>query len=189
MLGQTLLMLPLEERDRSCILIDAGYLNTEITVAEGDAAVYHAVLPLGGGNITADIAYDLQLDMRDAEHIKRTYQLMPDPLDAPKSTIVLADGIWRPPSKSLAMPRARQLSERSLQRAVCAHRKNRRQLSAHTGPRSQITSLAVGIAMMNGGRGIPGQQAGTARALTGIQGGQAKYTQLHEHSRAGRSGV
>ena len=47
-LGQTLLMLPLEERDRSCILIDAGYLNTEITVAEGDAAVYHAVLPLGG---------------------------------------------------------------------------------------------------------------------------------------------
>lgn len=78
MLGQTLLMLPMQERDRTCVLIDAGYLNTEITVVEGDAAVYHAVLPFGGGNITADIAYDLQLDMRDAEQVKRNFRLIPD---------------------------------------------------------------------------------------------------------------
>ena len=149
-LGQTLLMLPLEERDRSCILIDAGYLNTEITVAEGDAAVYHAVLPLGGGNITADIAYDLQLDMRDAEHIKRTYQLMPDPLDAPKSTIVLADEY----GSRIEIPRnaAREAIERSLNEQCALIEKTVREASAHTGPRSQIYLTGGGIAMMNGGR-------------------------------------
>ena len=35
-----------EERDRTAALIDVGYLNTEFSVVEGDAIVFHKVLPL-----------------------------------------------------------------------------------------------------------------------------------------------
>ena len=80
-LGESLLVLSLEERDRGALLIDVGYLNTEISVVEGDAIVYHAILPRGGGHITADLAMGLRIPMRAAEQIKRNYVFNPDEFD------------------------------------------------------------------------------------------------------------
>lgn len=80
-LGEALLVLSLEERDRGALLIDVGYLNTEISVVEGDAIVYHAMLPRGGGHITADLATELRIPMRAAEQIKRGYVFNPDEFD------------------------------------------------------------------------------------------------------------
>src|SRR5699024_10323109 len=81
--------------------------------------------------------------------IKRTYQLMPDPLDAPKSTIVLADEY----GSRIEIPRnaAREAIERSLNEQCALIEKTVREASAHTGPRSQIYLTGGGIAMMNGG--------------------------------------
>ena len=80
-LGESLLVLSLEERDRGALLIDVGYLNTELSVVEGDAIVYHAILPRGGGHITADLAMGLRIPMKAAEQIKRNYVFNPDEFD------------------------------------------------------------------------------------------------------------
>lgn len=44
-LGMAMLLMSYEERDRMPVLVDVGYLNTEVSVLEGDAIIYHAVLP------------------------------------------------------------------------------------------------------------------------------------------------
>ena len=80
-LGESLLLLSIEDRDRVSVLIDCGYLNTEISVIRGEAIIYHAVLPLGGGHITADLATKLRIPMRAAEQIKRSYVFNPDEFD------------------------------------------------------------------------------------------------------------
>ena len=80
-LGESLLLLSLDDRDRTSLLIDCGYLNTEISVVEGDAIIYHAMLPRGGGHITAELATELRISMRAAEQIKRNYVFNPDEFD------------------------------------------------------------------------------------------------------------
>ena len=80
-LGESLLLLSIDDRDRVSVLIDSGYLNTEISVIRGEAIIYHAVLPMGGGHITADLATSLRIPMRAAEQIKRSYVFNPDEFD------------------------------------------------------------------------------------------------------------
>lgn len=72
-MGEALLFLPLEERDRTAVLIDIGYLNTEIMAVEGDALVFHKVIPIGGAQITVDLTYGLEVTMQMAEQIKRSH--------------------------------------------------------------------------------------------------------------------
>ena len=72
-MGESLLFLPPEDRDRTAVLLDIGYLNTEIMVVEGDALVFHKVIPIGGAHITVDLTYGLEIPMSTAEQIKRAY--------------------------------------------------------------------------------------------------------------------
>ncbi len=71
--GQAMLFVPDEERDRSAVLVDMGYLTTEVMVIEGDAITYLKTLPLGGGLMAADLAYGLDTTLSEAEKIKRSY--------------------------------------------------------------------------------------------------------------------
>jgi len=71
--GQTMLFVPAEERDHTALLIDVGYLNTEVMAVEGDAIIFHQTLPMGGGNIAADVAYGLDIPLDSAENIKKAY--------------------------------------------------------------------------------------------------------------------
>ena len=71
--GQAMLFIPDEERDHTAILVDVGYLNTEVMAVEGDALVFHQVIPMGGGNISADLAYGLDIPLDSAENIKKAY--------------------------------------------------------------------------------------------------------------------
>lgn len=72
-MGESLLFLPPEDRDRMAVLIDIGYLNSEIMAVEGDALVFHKVLPVGGAHIAVDLRYGLEVPMNTAEQIKRSY--------------------------------------------------------------------------------------------------------------------
>lgn len=72
-MGEAILFLPAEDRDRTAVLIDVGYLNSEIMAVEGDALVFHKVIPVGGAHITMDLTYGLQVRMSVAEEIKRNY--------------------------------------------------------------------------------------------------------------------
>lgn len=71
--GQAMLFVPDEERDRTAILVDMGYLTTEVMAVEGDALAFLKVLPMGGGHIAADLAYGLEITLPAAEQIKRAY--------------------------------------------------------------------------------------------------------------------
>lgn len=80
-LGESFLLLPIEDRDRVAVLIDCGYLSTELSVVRGEAIVYHAILSCGGAHITEAISKQLRIPMRAAEQIKRSYVFNPDEFD------------------------------------------------------------------------------------------------------------
>lgn len=71
--GEAMLYLSEQDRDHTSVLIDMGYLNTEIIGVEGDAIIYHKVLDMGGGHITAALADKLDITMDAAEEIKRQF--------------------------------------------------------------------------------------------------------------------
>ena len=72
--GEAMLYLPEEDRDRTAILIDVGYLNTEVMAVEGDALIFHRYIDIGGGNIAADLSIELDIPLKYAEDkIKHAY--------------------------------------------------------------------------------------------------------------------
>ena len=58
--GEAMQMIPFEERDHTAILVDVGYLSTEVMAVEGDALIWQKVLPVGGAHITLDLTYGLE---------------------------------------------------------------------------------------------------------------------------------
>ena len=71
--GEAMLYLDEQARDHTSVLIDMGYLNTEIIGVEGDAVIYHKVIPAGGGDIAVALADELDISLSDAEEIKRKF--------------------------------------------------------------------------------------------------------------------
>lgn len=60
------------ERRNGCVLVDLGADTTTVSVYYRNILRHLAVIPLGSGNITKDIE-SLQMDERDAEHMKLKY--------------------------------------------------------------------------------------------------------------------
>lgn len=157
-LGESLLLLSLEDRDRAALLIDCGYLNTEISVIEGDAIVYHAMLPRGGGHITADLATDLRVSMRAAEQIKRNYVFNPDEFDQDA-----LNEVYDARGRKLTFPRevVSQCIERSaaeLCNMIDMTIKN--DAVEFLGARSQIYLTGGGLGLMRGARDFLAEQIG-----------------------------
>ena len=149
-LGESLLVLSLEERDRAAVLIDVGYLNTEISVVEGDAIIYHAILPRGGGHITADLAMRLRIPMRAAEQIKRGYVFNPDEFDANSFSEVYDDK-----GRRMTFPRDQvgKIVEDSFDElAGMIDMTLRNDAEALLGKKSQVFLTGGGIALMRGAR-------------------------------------
>lgn len=71
--GEAMLYLLEEDRDRTAVLIDIGYLCTDVMLVEGDAVIFQKTLPVGGGHIAADVAEGLSIPLVSAEQIKRDY--------------------------------------------------------------------------------------------------------------------
>ena len=71
--GEATYALSQDERDKTAMLIDIGYLCTDVMAVEGDAVIFHKVIPMGGGDIAADLAYGLEIPLSSAEQIKRAY--------------------------------------------------------------------------------------------------------------------
>lgn len=69
------LVLDNSELTDNIMLLDIGAGNTDIGVFEGSTFVYTNTIPLGGNNITNDIAYVLQISVEEAERLKRQYGL------------------------------------------------------------------------------------------------------------------
>ena len=76
--GEQLMLISEEDRERPCIFVNSGLLNTELSVIEGDGIVYHAVLPKGGSYITDMLSEQLEISEHDAETLKRSVVLKKD---------------------------------------------------------------------------------------------------------------
>ncbi len=85
--GEAMQMIPFEERDHTAILVDVGYLSTEVMAVEGDALIWQKVLPVGGAHITLDLTYGLEKPFDMCEKIKRAYTF-----NAPKNTKIEVQG-------------------------------------------------------------------------------------------------
>jgi cell division protein FtsA len=149
-LGESLLLLSLDDRDRTGLLIDCGYLNTEISVIEGDAIVYHAILPRGGGHITADLAMGLRVPMRAAEQIKRGYVFNPDEFDMNSFSEVYDDNGRRRTFPREAVGRIVESSFKELTDMIGMTIAN--DADQFLGKRSQVYLTGGGIALMRGAR-------------------------------------
>ncbi|OGC62732.1 cell division protein FtsA [candidate division WWE3 bacterium RIFCSPLOWO2_01_FULL_53_14] len=58
------------EKELGCALVDVGGETTQIIVFTGGSPAYASVLPIGGQNITNDLAVGLRVSLEDAERIK-----------------------------------------------------------------------------------------------------------------------
>ena len=80
--GEALLFLPGADRDKTCALIDVGYLSTDLLVVEGDAIIFMETIDLGGANMAVDLAYGLDIPLSEAEEkIKRQFVFGTDTAD------------------------------------------------------------------------------------------------------------
>ena len=145
-MGESLLFLPPEDRARTAVLLDVGYLNTEIMAVEGDALVYHKVIPIGGAHITVDLTYGLEVPMAVAEQIKRNYIFgMPGGdnieamLDNGRTESFERDAVAR-----VLEPRVDEIADEI--------RKNLDESGVRLGSWSNVYLTGGGLALMRGGR-------------------------------------
>ncbi len=155
--GQSLLFLPPEERDRVAVLIDIGYLSTEIMIVEGDALIFQKVIAVGGGHITADLAFGLETGMANAEQIKRAYAFQTSGTTAATPERRPAGQPSREEVARILEPRVDELSE--FIRDCLDH------CGVHLDSWSNIYLTGGGLALMAGGRAYLSTQLGrTVRA-------------------------
>lgn len=62
-----------QSRNNTAVLIDTGYLSTTISVFEGDGLVFNETISMGGADITATLAEEMDISFQDAEGFKRWY--------------------------------------------------------------------------------------------------------------------
>ena len=74
-LAERNLILDNNELNDNVMIIDIGAGNTEIGIFEGSTFVYTNTIPLGGDNITNDIALVLNISEEEADKLKRQYGL------------------------------------------------------------------------------------------------------------------
>lgn len=72
-LAERNLMLDKNELHDNVMLLDVGAGNTDIGVFEGNKFIYTDTIPLGGDNITNDIALVLEISEEEADKLKRQY--------------------------------------------------------------------------------------------------------------------
>ena len=74
-LAERNLVLDKNELHDNVMLLDVGASNTDIGVFEGNKIIYTNTIPLGGDNITSDIAVVLGISLEEADKLKKQYGL------------------------------------------------------------------------------------------------------------------
>ena len=74
-MAQRSLILDINELSDNVMILDIGAGNTDIGVFNGSTFVYTNTIPLGGDNITNDIAQVFYISEEEAERLKKQYAL------------------------------------------------------------------------------------------------------------------
>lgn len=84
------------EKHSGCVFVDMGAETTSVAVFKNNILRHLAVIPLGGNNITRDIA-SLSIAEPEAERLKKTYgEALYDDTEEPRSNIVTEGGLSFP---------------------------------------------------------------------------------------------
>ncbi len=146
-MGQAMLFISETDRDRTALLIDVGYLNTEVMAVEGDAIIFHKTIPLGGGHMAVDLAYGLEIPLDSAEQVKRGFEFGQGSTKS-NFDVVLSNGATQAFSRDkvaeILMPRAEELCE-AIAKAV-------KDSAVRLGNWSPVYLTGGGLAINKGGR-------------------------------------
>ena len=74
-LAERQVILDSNELKDNIMILDIGAGNTDIGVFEGDNFIYNNTIPVGGDNITNDIAYVFNITEEEADRLKKQYGL------------------------------------------------------------------------------------------------------------------
>lgn len=69
--AEAMLIIPEEEREHKCLMIDVGHLSTSVTFVKGNGILSLTAYPLGGGYITSDLTDEFNLTYKEAEKLKK----------------------------------------------------------------------------------------------------------------------
>lgn len=149
-LGQALTLLTLEDRDKVAMLIDVGYILTEISVLEGDGIIYHATFEDGGGIIVGEMMSKLRVNLDIAEQIKRSFLFNPDEFDQDNFYEAMdEDGRRLQFTRDVVL---RVVDEQMDELCDKIDKTLKNDAAQLFGPRTQIFLTGGGIALMRGGR-------------------------------------
>lgn len=143
--AQATLYIPEEERDHTAVLIDVGYLQTDIIVVEGDAVTCHSTIPVGGGHIAADLAFGLEIDLDVAEQLKRQYCFSPVPANQ-EYVVATAD------NRTFKHEEIRSIVEERAEEIAVMVNKELETRGVRLGSWSNLYLTGGGLAMNKGGR-------------------------------------
>ena len=74
-LAEALYLIDAENRDRTAILVDVGYISTNLAIVQGDGIVYQKPFGYGGGYITAALTEKFEVSFDVAETVKKKVSL------------------------------------------------------------------------------------------------------------------
>ena len=64
------MIIPKDELEHECLLIDVGHLSTSISFVKGQGLVSLTAYSIGGGHITGDLCEEFDISYKDAEKLK-----------------------------------------------------------------------------------------------------------------------
>ncbi|MDO4493143.1 MAG: cell division FtsA domain-containing protein [Clostridia bacterium] len=94
-LSVSMLLIPEEERIRPAVLIDVGYLHTDVSLAENNAITNMTSIDMGGAQFASDLSFGLDIPFPDAEQVKRKYSFLVDDSDDDVVVVYMPQGAKR----------------------------------------------------------------------------------------------
>ena len=72
-IGQAAFMIPRQEKQIGCVLIDSGFATTTIAILQGEGVLFQKTIPFGAKQIITDMMKGLNISYSEADALKRRY--------------------------------------------------------------------------------------------------------------------
>ena len=144
-LGEAVMLIPDNERVRPAVLIDIGYMQTDIVVVENAALTGISTLPVGGYQFASDLSFGLDVPMEAAEQAKRRFVFS---LDYQDKTEVLRTATG---SKKVSHQAISYIIEARAGELAGMIRREMEQLGVNLDARPAVYVSGGGLLMMRGG--------------------------------------
>ena len=138
-------LIPDNERVRPAVLIDIGYMQTDIAVVENAALTGLSTLPVGGYQFASDLSFGLDVPMDAAEQAKRRFVFS---LDYRDKTEVLRTAAG---SKKVSHQAISYIIEARAGELASMIRREMEQLGVNLDARPAVYVSGGGLLMMRGG--------------------------------------